>query len=48
MDVMNYIKMDPDRFMELCDEARSPHLWGKDVNGEWKLRHNVMKIGLDD
>ena len=28
-------------------EFRSPHLWN-DVNGEWKLRHNVNKTGTDD
>ena len=39
-EVMNYIGMDPDRFMELCDEFRSPHLWVKD-SGSWKLRHPI-------
>ncbi|OGQ09572.1 MAG: LPS biosynthesis protein [Deltaproteobacteria bacterium RBG_16_71_12] len=37
-DVMSYIGLDPDRFMELCDEFRSPHLWVKEA-GAWKLRH---------
>jgi len=40
-EVMNYIEMKPERFMELCDKARSPHLWEK-VNGEWKLKHTVF------
>lgn len=39
-DVMDYIEMDVEEFMELCDLFRSPHLWDK-VNGEWKLRHQV-------
>lgn len=47
-DVMTYLDMDPDYFHELVDKFRSPHLWGKDENGQWKLRHNVAENGLDD
>jgi len=47
-DVMNYIDMKPEHFHELCDKFRSPHLWGKDINGLWKLRHNISKTGLND
>jgi N-acetyl sugar amidotransferase len=39
-EVMDYIDLKPDYFLELCDKFRSPHLWMK-VNGEWKLRHVV-------
>jgi len=39
-EVMDYIEMDPNRFMELCDKFRSPHLWTKE-NGNWKLRYQV-------
>jgi N-acetyl sugar amidotransferase len=39
-EVMDYIGMKPERFIELCDEARSPHLWTKE-SGEWRLRHQV-------
>ena len=39
-EVMDHLGMKPDRFMELCDQFRSPHLWSKD-GGEWKLRHQV-------
>lgn len=46
-EVMEYIGMAPERFRELCDEFRSPHLW-KQENGEWKLRHTVNKTGIDD
>lgn len=46
-DIMDYIEMEPERFIELCDEFRSPHLWKK-VNNEWKLRHTVNKDGADD
>ena len=47
-DIMTYIDMEPERFFELCDKARSPHLWGKNNKNEWTLRHNVFKGGLDD
>lgn len=46
-EVMRYIEIEPDKFMELRDNARSPHLWAK-VNGEWKLRHTVNQDGVDD
>ncbi|MDQ0969209.1 N-acetyl sugar amidotransferase [Flavobacterium sp. W4I14] len=47
-DVMKYLDMDATYFHELVDKFRSPHLWGKDENGQWKLRHNVAGKGLDD
>jgi N-acetyl sugar amidotransferase len=47
-DVMEYLEMDPDYFHELCNKFRSPHLWGKDPEGKWKLRHNVAGTGLED
>ncbi len=46
-EVMDYIELKKDRFFELCDQSRSPHLWKK-VNGEWKLRHTVNLDGTDD
>jgi N-acetyl sugar amidotransferase len=39
-EVMDYIGMEPDRFLELCDRFRSPHLWEKTAAG-WRLRHQV-------
>jgi len=39
-EIMEHIGMEPERFMELCDEFRSPHLWKKE-DGEWRLRHTV-------
>jgi N-acetyl sugar amidotransferase len=39
-DTLDYLEIKPERFMELCDKGRSPHLWTKD-GGEWKLRHQV-------
>lgn len=47
-EIMDYIGMKPERFHELCDEFRSPHLWAKNERGEWKLRHTVALDGLDD
>jgi N-acetyl sugar amidotransferase len=47
-EIMEYIEMEPEYFHELCDKFRSPHLWGKDKEGQWKLRHNVSKNGLED
>lgn len=47
-DIMEYIGMEPEEFHALCDKFRSPHLWGKDEEGNWKLRHNVAGKGLDD
>jgi N-acetyl sugar amidotransferase len=40
-EVMEYLEMKPERFMELCGQFRSPHLWEK-VNGRWDLRHTVF------
>lgn len=47
-EVMEYIGMEPEYFHELCDKFRSPHLWAKDAEGKWNLRHNVAGTGLDD
>ncbi|MBX7045909.1 MAG: N-acetyl sugar amidotransferase [Ignavibacteria bacterium] len=47
-DIMSHIGMTEERFFELADKFRSPHLWGKDAEGNWKLRHTVNKTGLDD
>ena len=47
-EIMEYIGMSPERFHELCEQFRSPHLWGKDKDGEWHLRHTVNNNGLND
>ena len=39
-EVCEHIELKPERFLELCDEFRSPHLWSKE-DGAWKLRHQV-------
>lgn len=46
-EVMDFIGMKPEKFISLCDEFRSPHLWKK-VKGLWKLRHTVNEDGTDD
>ena len=40
IEVMDYIEMKPERFVELCDKARSPHLW-KRLGDTWQLRHRL-------
>lgn len=41
-EVMDYIGLAPERFLELCDKFRSPHLW-KQEGGEWKLRYPIWQ-----
>jgi len=41
-EVMDYIGMDVEEFMDLCDKLRSPNLW-ENVNGDWKLKHPVWE-----
>ena len=38
--VMAYLEMKSERFLELCDQARSPHIWRKEGE-QWQLRHQV-------
>jgi hypothetical protein len=47
-DFLKYIDIDKEEFKSIVDSFRSPHLWGKDDSGNWKLRHNVNRTGLDD
>lgn len=46
-EILNYLGIDMERFLELCDQFRSPHLWVK-VDGQWRLRHTVNSDGVDD
>lgn len=46
-EIMDYLELKPERFHQLCDEFRSPHLWDKQ-GGEWKLRHNIWGGGSED
>ena len=47
-DFLEYIDLSEKDFFRIVDKFRSPHIWGKDGNGDWKLRHNVNETGLDD
>tara|TARA_B110001452_G_scaffold266324_1_gene272899 strand:+ start:2466 stop:3692 length:1227 start_codon:yes stop_codon:yes gene_type:complete len=47
-EVMDYIEMDPKKFLKICDDFRSPHLWVKTKNNGFKLRHTVNQDGEDD
>lgn len=46
-EIMEYLGIEPQHFIELVDKFRSPHLWAK-VGQEWKLRHTVNNDGVDD
>ena len=43
-EIMNYIGMDMEHFLDLCDRARSLYLWNKET-GKWKLRHPIGETG---
>jgi N-acetyl sugar amidotransferase len=45
---LEYIDTTDDEFWASIDKHRSPHLWGKDAEGHWKLRFTASKDGLDD
>ena len=46
---MQYLNITEKEFWEVIDFYRdaSPHIWARQ-NGEWKIRHNVSKDGVDD
>lgn len=41
-EILEYIGISEERFWEVIDGARSPHLWKRE-NDEWKLRHAVWQ-----
>jgi hypothetical protein len=41
-EILEYMDMNEDRFWELIDKFRSPHLWEK-RNGQWHLKHVVWQ-----
>lgn len=48
-EIMEYLNIDPEYFKnELTDKFRSEHLWKRDKNGIWRLRHTVNNDGIDD
>ncbi len=46
-EVMNYLNINEEYFLNLCNKFRSPHLWKK-IKNEFKLRHTANKDGTDD
>jgi N-acetyl sugar amidotransferase len=44
-EVLDYLELDQEEFMDICDEFRPDHLWKK-VNGEWKLRTPIWDINI--
>jgi N-acetyl sugar amidotransferase len=45
---LEYINTSEEEFWSIINKHRSPHLWGKDQSGNWKLRHTVGLDGIDD
>jgi hypothetical protein len=45
---LEYCDITEEFFWEVVDSWRSDHLWIKETNGDWKLRHTVNKDGNDD
>jgi hypothetical protein len=39
-EVLDYMGISEERYWEVLDNARSPHLWEK-LNGEWQLKHRT-------
>lgn len=40
-EILEYMDISEERFWEVINGARSPHLWEKDNNGEWHLKHQI-------
>lgn len=40
-EILEYMDISEERFWEVINSARSPHLWAKNENGEWFLKHQV-------
>lgn len=47
-EIMDYLEITPEQFMETCDKFRPDHLWGKNEKNEWQLKHTVWGGGLED
>jgi len=47
-DFLEYIDTSEEEFWKTVDKFRSPHLWGKNEEGIWKLKHTVGKTGILD
>ena len=42
-EIIDYIGLAPERFSELCDQFRSPHLWKRE-SGEWRLKYPIWEV----
>jgi N-acetyl sugar amidotransferase len=40
-EVLNYMGISEERYWEVINNARSPHLW-ENINGEWTLKHKIQ------
>lgn len=47
-DFLSYINTTEEEFWNSVEKFRSKHIWGKDKNGEFRLKHNVSRTGLND
>ena len=47
-EIMEYLEMDPEYFMQLSDKFKSPHIWGINDDDKFQLRHTINKDGLND
>ena len=45
---LDYIDTSEEQFWNTIERFRSPHLWGKTIEGKWGLRHTVSMDGLND
>jgi hypothetical protein len=45
---LDYCGITEEYFHEVINSWRSDHLWGKDKNGNWQLKHNIALTGLED
>ena len=45
---LDYCDITEDFFWEVINSWRSPHLWSKDQDGNWKLKHTVALTGSND
>ena len=41
-EMLNYMDLTADEFFDIADKFRSPHLWRKDNEGNWFLKHTIF------
>ncbi len=47
-EVLEYFEIKEEKFFEIVDSFRPPHIWKKGNSNSWALRHSVNKDGIDD